>query len=158
MLLYPREHLSDTANELYLSPASYWEMATKISIDKYALSEPLAEFVDREIAANDLKLLPINVDHAATISELPFHHKDPFDRMLVAQSMVESLPIVGRGAILDQYGVTRIWQFVSSRNKLAQFHVSSRPPSRNGASSFCLPQSCNAEGRLEEFLRVAAKI
>lgn len=104
-----REKLSDNANDLYLSPTSYWEIAIKISIGKYNLAEPLAEFIKREIAANDLNLLPIYVDHAAEVSELPFHHKDPFDRMLVAQSLVESLPIVSGDAIFDQYGVTRIW-------------------------------------------------
>ena len=104
-----RAELSDTENELYLSPASYWELAIKISIGKYNLTEPLAAFVKREIVANNLKVLPINVDHTAEISTLPFHHKDPFDRMLVAQSMVENFPLVSRDTIFDQYGVVRIW-------------------------------------------------
>ena len=104
-----RERFSDTANELYLSPASFWEIAIKISIGKYTLSEPLAEFVKREIVVNDLKVLPIGPDHAAKVVALPFHHKDPFDRMLVAQAMVEGLPIVGCDAIFDRYGVARIW-------------------------------------------------
>ena len=68
----------------------------KISIGKYNLTEPLAEFVKREIIANNLKVLPIDIDHTAEISTLPFHHKDPFDRMLVAQSMVENFPLVSR--------------------------------------------------------------
>ena len=78
---------------------------------KYNLTEPLAEFVQREIVANHLTLLPIGVDHAAEVSTLPFHHKDPFDRMLIAQSMVENFPIVGCDPIFDQaprYGVARI--------------------------------------------------
>ena len=104
-----REELSDTGNELYLSPASYWEIAIKISIGKYHLTEPLAAFVKREIIANNLKVLPIDVEHTAGVSTLPFHHKDPFDRMLVAQSMVENFPLVSRDAIFDQYGVVRIW-------------------------------------------------
>ena len=104
-----REKLSDTENELYLSPASYWEIAIKISIGKYNLTEPLAEFVKREVVANNLKVLPIDVDHTAEVSTLPFHHKDPFDRMLIAQSMVESFPLVSRDTIFDQYDVARIW-------------------------------------------------
>ena len=104
-----RGKLSDTENELYLSPASYWEIAVKISIGKYNLTEPLTAFVKREIVANNLKVLPIDVDHTAEISTLPFHHKDPFDRMLVAQSMVENFPLVSRDTIFDQYGVVRIW-------------------------------------------------
>ena len=59
--------------------------------------------------SNHLTLLPIGVDHAAEVSTLPFHHKDPFDRMLIAQSMVENFPIVGCDPIFDQYGVARIW-------------------------------------------------
>ena len=62
-----REELSNTGNELYLSPASYWEIAIKISIGKYNLTEPLAAFVKREIVANNLKVLPIDVDHTAEI-------------------------------------------------------------------------------------------
>ncbi|MCY3665020.1 MAG: type II toxin-antitoxin system VapC family toxin [Gemmatimonadetes bacterium] len=104
-----RGELSDTENELYLSPASYWEIAIKISIGKYNLTEPLAAFVKREIIANNFKVLPIDIDHTAEISALPFHHKDPFDRMLIAQSMVENFPLVSRDTILDQYGVVRIW-------------------------------------------------
>lgn len=104
-----REKLSGVENVLYLSSASYWEIAIKISMGKYTLTEPLAAFVQREIVANHLKLLPIDVDHAAEVSTLSFHHKDPFDRMLVAQSIVGSFPIVSRDAIFDQYGVARIW-------------------------------------------------
>jgi PIN domain nuclease of toxin-antitoxin system len=104
-----REKLSGIENALYLSSASYWEIAIKISMGKYNLTEPLAEFVQREIVANHLTLLPIGVDHAAEVSTLPFHHKDPFDRMLIAQSMVENFPIVGCDPIFDQYGVARIW-------------------------------------------------
>ena len=104
-----KEELSDTKNELYISPASYWEIAIKISIGKYKLTEPLAAFVKREIIANNLKVLPIDVDHTAEISTLPFHHKDPFDRMLIAQSMVENFPLVSRDTIFDQYDVIRIW-------------------------------------------------
>lgn len=104
-----REQLSDTENELYLSPASYWEIAIKISIGKYNLTEPLAAFVKREIIANNLKVLPIDVEHTAEVSTLPFHHKDPFDRMLIAQSVIERFPLVSRDVIFDQYGVVRIW-------------------------------------------------
>lgn len=104
-----RQRLSDTSNELFLSAASYWEIAIKISIGKYILSEPLAEFVKREMTANDLKTMPIAVDHVGQLSGLPFHHKDPFDRMLVAQAVVEGLQLVSCDSIFDQYGVTRIW-------------------------------------------------
>ena len=104
-----RERLSDTANELYLSPASYWEIAIKISIGKYMLSEPLADVVKREVVANDLKLLAINVDHAAELSMLPFHHKDPFDRMIIAQALTGDLELISSDAIAEDYGLSVIW-------------------------------------------------
>jgi PIN domain nuclease of toxin-antitoxin system len=97
---------SPTENGLYLSPASYWEIAIKISIGKYTLAEPLVEFVRREIDANELNVLPVTVQHAGAVSGLPFHHKNPFDRMLVAQATVGSMSLVSRDAIFDQYGVT----------------------------------------------------
>lgn len=104
-----RQHLADTENKLYLSPASYWEIAIKISISKYKLAEPLVEFIRREIDANDLNVLPVTVEHAGEVSSLPFHHKDPFDRMLVAQATIESMSLVSRDSIFGRYGVARIW-------------------------------------------------
>ena len=104
-----REALSDVGNELFLSPASYWEIAIKASIGKYNLTEPLSELVAREIAANGLRVLPIHVEHAAKVVSLPFHHKDPFDRILIAQSIVENMPILGCDTVFDQYDVERIW-------------------------------------------------
>ena len=104
-----RRQLSDDANELFLSPVSYWEIAIKMSTGAYRLTEPLADFVTREVAANDLKPLAIELAHADIVSKLPTYHRDPFDRMLIAQSLVEGLPILGRDAIFDQYGVNRIW-------------------------------------------------
>ncbi|MDA1017480.1 MAG: type II toxin-antitoxin system VapC family toxin [Planctomycetota bacterium] len=104
-----RENLADTENDLFLSPASYWEIAIKISIGKYTLAEPLVEFVGREMDANELNVLPVTVEHAGAVSGLPFHHKDPFDRMLVAQATLENMSLISCDVIFDQYGVTRIW-------------------------------------------------
>jgi len=104
-----RETIADLENDLLLSPASYWEIGIKISIGKYQLSEPLDVFVGREVERNDLLILPIEPRHAAEVTRLPFHHRDPFDRMLVAQAIVEKVPIISADAQLDAYGIERIW-------------------------------------------------
>jgi PIN domain nuclease of toxin-antitoxin system len=74
--------ISDSNNEIEISPAAYWEIAIKISIGKYSLPEPYEVFVEREITTNDFRILHIEPRHAAVASALPFHHRDPFDGSL----------------------------------------------------------------------------
>jgi PIN domain nuclease of toxin-antitoxin system len=109
--LSPHAHdlMADTGNELLLSPASYWELAIKVSLGKYQLAETLDEFVNREVQTNDLSILPIQPVHAAQVVGLPFHHRDPFDRLLVAQAIVEQAALVSKDAIFDSYGIKREW-------------------------------------------------
>jgi PIN domain nuclease of toxin-antitoxin system len=106
-----RELLADLTNDLFISPASYWEIAIKISLGKYQLTEPLDVFVDREIANNDIAVLPIKTQHAQFLTTLPFprDHKDPFDRLLIAQATVEQMGIVSKDGKFDAYGVKRLW-------------------------------------------------
>ena len=95
--------------DLYISPASLWEIAIKVGLGKLKIAQPLDQFFELELFSNDLKLLPIAPDHAARVATLPHLHGDPFDRMLVAQSLCESLPILSADALLDGYGVQRVW-------------------------------------------------
>lgn len=99
----------DPANDIEISPASYWEIAIKISIGKYHLPELLEIFFEREIAANAFRILAIEPRHVAPLTSLPFYHRDPFDRLLIAQAIVESIPIVSGDPALDDYPVTRLW-------------------------------------------------
>ncbi len=99
----------DPLNNVEISPASYWEIAIKIGLKKYALPEPYQAFMEREIADNDFQILSIEPKHTAVLTTMPLHHKDPFDRLLVAQAMVEGIPLVSADPRLDAYGVTRIW-------------------------------------------------
>ncbi|MGH7136121.1 MAG: type II toxin-antitoxin system VapC family toxin [Pirellulales bacterium] len=101
--------IADQANEKLVSPASYWEIAIKISIRKYALSKPYEDFMHEAIDKNGFGYLHVLPKHTAVLTTLPFHHKDPFDRLLVAQALVENVAIVGGDAALDAYGVTRLW-------------------------------------------------
>ena len=105
-----RALLVDPANRKLISAASHWEIAIKVSIGKLNLGEPFRSFMHREITRNYFELLPISLDHSAAASVLPFHHHDPFDRMLVAQATVENLPLVSADATFDGYpGVRRLW-------------------------------------------------
>ncbi|MBD2300385.1 type II toxin-antitoxin system VapC family toxin [Nostoc sp. FACHB-190] len=99
----------DPLNDILLSPVSYWEIAIKVSIGKYQIPESFATWIERQIYVNELEILPIKVSHTAAIVNLPFHHKDPFDRLLVAQAITEKIPIISADAVLDNYAVTSYW-------------------------------------------------
>lgn len=99
----------DPLNDILLSPASYWEIAIKVSIGKYQIPGDFETWIEHQIEANQLEILPIKVAHTAAIVVLPFHHKDPFDRLLVAQALTEKIPIISADAVLDNYAVTRYW-------------------------------------------------
>jgi PIN domain nuclease of toxin-antitoxin system len=101
--------IEDPTSKVEVSPASYWEIAIKIGKKKYSLPEPYDVFMARELADNEFHVLPIEIRHTSLLTTMPFHHNDPFDRLLVAQALVEKLPIVSIDEALDAYGVTRIW-------------------------------------------------
>ncbi|MGH9855820.1 MAG: type II toxin-antitoxin system VapC family toxin [Blastocatellia bacterium] len=104
-----RQLIEDTANTKFVSPAAYWEVAIKISIGKYALNEPYETFMDRAIRQNGFFILPIEPRHTALLTNMPFHHRDPFDRLMIAQAMVEGLALVSADAAFDAYSVQRFW-------------------------------------------------
>ena len=101
--------IEDPANDKLLSPASYWETAIKISIGKYTLPQPHDLFVRAAIEGQGFQILPILPSHTATVSTLPFHNRDPFDRLLVSQALTEGIPLVSCDTLLDTYGVRRLW-------------------------------------------------
>jgi len=74
-----------------------------------ALPAPFAEFWEDQLLTNDFVFLPISVSHTARVADLPFHHRDPFDRLIIAQSLVERIPVVSSDELFDRYGVERIW-------------------------------------------------
>lgn len=103
-----RAIFADNEQECYLSAASIWEMAIKASLGKLVLSTGLASLV-RGGLQRGLRVLDVTRDHAFLVERLPFHHRDPFDRLLVAQAMHEGMHLVSRDAQLDAYALTRIW-------------------------------------------------
>ena len=104
-----RQLIEDADNSKFVSPASYWELAIKISIGKYALHEPYETFTDRAIRQNGFQILPIEPRHTAALTNLPFHHRDPFDRLMVVQAMVDGLILVSADSVLDAYPIQRLW-------------------------------------------------
>lgn len=104
-----RAVIEERDNDLLVSPASVWEIAIKISLRKYKIDSDFATFFDQQISENDFSILPIATSHAAMVANLPFHHRDPFDRLLAAQAIVEQVPIISIDNVYDLYGVPRIW-------------------------------------------------
>jgi len=101
--------IEDTANEKLVSMASIWEMAIKISIGRLSLSEPFERFIPHQIQINGFDLLPVLFEHLSHIASLPFHHRDPFDRLLIAQCITEKCAIISRDAAFDCYKIERLW-------------------------------------------------
>ncbi len=95
--------------DLLISAASLWEIAIKFSIGKLTLPDIFGNFIPAQIRQNNIEILPITLPHLAKVSSLPFHHKDPFDRLIIAQSIVENLPVISSDVAFDLYGIERIW-------------------------------------------------
>jgi PIN domain nuclease of toxin-antitoxin system len=104
-----RRVIADAKNDCCLSIASCWEMAIKSSIGKLRLAKPVERFVSEQLAANGFSLLPIALHHVAKTEKLPYHHRDPFDRLLIAQAVSEKLIFLSADSIFSRYGVKVIW-------------------------------------------------
>ena len=104
-----RAEIESSANEKVVSPASDWEIAVKISIGKYTLPQSYEQFMRKAIDDNGFVILPILPCHTSALTNLPFHHRDPFDRLMIAQSIVEQMPIVSGDREMAAYPVACIW-------------------------------------------------
>jgi len=93
----------------WVSIVSIWEMSIKISLDKLRVPYSLDEDLPVLLRKNSIGILGIDCTHLAIVSQLPFHHRDPFDRLLVAQAQVENLVIISRDPALDAYDISRLW-------------------------------------------------
>ncbi|MDX2034263.1 MAG: type II toxin-antitoxin system VapC family toxin [Blastocatellia bacterium] len=101
--------IANPDNEIDVSPATYWEIAIKIRLGKYILSEPVDIFMERELDTNQFRVLHIDPRHVAPLASMPFHHRDPFDRLLIAQAMAEGIPLISADDVFDKYPVERRW-------------------------------------------------
>ncbi|MDF5728637.1 MAG: type II toxin-antitoxin system VapC family toxin [Rhizonema sp. PD38] len=101
--------IDNETNELWLSVASVWEMGIKIAIGKLPLPEPLDSYISSRMMQLGAKSLSITASHAVQASALPLHHRDPFDRMLIAQAQMEEMMLVSADSIFRQYDVSILW-------------------------------------------------
>jgi PIN domain nuclease of toxin-antitoxin system len=104
-----RRRIADKRNTIYLSAASSWEIAIKYSIRKLQLPEPPWQFIPKRLARDAITGLPIEIMHALHVANLPQHHKDPFDRLLISQSIQESIPIMTADKRFEPYEAEIIW-------------------------------------------------
>ncbi len=104
-----KEVFLEGQNELLLSAVSGFEIAVKYSLGKLSLKETPATFIKNRVQANALTPFPLTVEHAVQLQNMPFHHRDPFDRLLVAQALIENIPILSADTVLSAYSVSRIW-------------------------------------------------
>jgi PIN domain nuclease of toxin-antitoxin system len=104
-----RRAIAEPGNECLFSLASCWEMAIKSSLAKLRLDQPIDTFIPAQLSANRFSLLEIGFRHTARVAKLPFHHRDPFDRLLVAQALEQGLTIVTSDPVFPKYGVKRLW-------------------------------------------------
>ncbi len=101
--------IEDPSQRKFVSVASCWEIAIKVGKKRLDLGEPATTFLPKHLAINGFSLLDIELPHVTFVETLPHHHKDPFDRLLVAQSSIAGIPIVSADVALDAYGVARLW-------------------------------------------------
>ncbi len=104
-----RNLIQEQENQKFLSIAGLWEMSIKASIGKLELGMSITELVKREVYGNAIDLLEIRPEHLDELAKLPFHHKDPFDRLMISQSLVENIPIVSRDSAYRSYPVQLLW-------------------------------------------------
>ncbi|RME47267.1 MAG: type II toxin-antitoxin system VapC family toxin [Caldilineae bacterium] len=104
-----REVIGDGGNVVYLSAASGWEMAIKARLGKLQLPGALSSFIADQLIANAFDSLPVQMSHALHVYTLPPHHRDPFDRLLVAQAQVEDIPLLTADPQIGRYAVQVIW-------------------------------------------------
>ncbi|MEP7344340.1 MAG: type II toxin-antitoxin system VapC family toxin [Gemmatimonadaceae bacterium] len=104
-----RDSIGDEANEIFVSAASAWEVATKHRLGKLPGAGPLAVDFVREVRGQGFTPLPISLEHGQVAGSLAGAHRDPFDRMLMAQAREEKMGLVSNETVFDSFGVTRIW-------------------------------------------------
>lgn len=101
--------LCDLNTEVFLSIVSIWEMQIKLSLGKIQFKTPLPQLIENEVKRNKIQLLPIDLSHIYALSDLPNYHRDPFDRLLIAQAKSEKLVIISIDEKFDGYEIERLW-------------------------------------------------
>lgn len=103
------QRISDPGVRVLVSVVSLWEIVIKLGTDKLSLDRSPAELWPESLAANHFEALPVTAGHVLAVAPLPLHHRDPFDRLLIAQAIEEGLQVVSADTVFDRYPVERIW-------------------------------------------------
>jgi PIN domain nuclease of toxin-antitoxin system len=101
--------IADPQNHLILSVASLWEIAIKVGLGKLDLLQPYGQLIPQQLEENDIAILSIEIGHLNKLIDLPFHHRDPFDRLIIAQALTEGIPVISSDAAFSPYAVKLIW-------------------------------------------------
>lgn len=101
--------IREPGSSVFLSIASVWEIAIKVNLGKLPIPLPLDMFIPEQLRLNRVTLLPIEMQHAFEVSRMALHHRDPFDRIIIAQAQVEGLELVSADAMFDPYPIRRLW-------------------------------------------------
>ena len=104
-----RKQIENPSNLSFLSIVRFWEIAIKFSLGRLTLHQPFEELFPEQLAINGIDLLELDFRHTVVIAKLPFHHKDPFDRMLIAQAQAEGLHIISKDSAFDEYAISQAW-------------------------------------------------
>jgi PIN domain nuclease of toxin-antitoxin system len=104
-----RSLIEDEGNQRFLSIASLWEMAIKVSINKLTLHTAFIDLVMQQVYGNAIEVLEIRPAHLDVLAKMPFHHKYPFDRLIIAQSIAESIAVISKDNEFGKYPVTLLW-------------------------------------------------
>jgi len=113
--LQDEDRLSDRVRNLlpvedvWISVASLWEIIAKVQVGKLSLPRPVGEYLSEKLLGNGVSVLPLTFAHVRRLADLPLHHRDPFDRILVAQSLEEKLPLISADPLVKKYSVQLIW-------------------------------------------------
>ena len=106
---YARNLIEDAEHEKFVSIVSIWETAIKVSIGKMSLSASFDILFPHQLQINGFELLPVKIEHTSIVTTLPFHHRDPFDRLLIAQAIEDKMTLVSVDEVFDDYELTRLW-------------------------------------------------
>ncbi len=106
---YSRDLIKNETNECFLSIVSLWEISIKESLGKLKLPMSITELATKEVRGNAIELLHITPEHLEALRKLPYHHKDPFDRLIISQSIYENMPILSKDQSFDSYATQRLW-------------------------------------------------
>jgi PIN domain nuclease of toxin-antitoxin system len=103
------QFIANLENDILLSVVSLWEIAIKTSLGKLELLLPFNQLIPEQLEQNAITVLPVELGHLSGVTELPFHHRDPFDRLIIAQGLTEQIPVITKDKAFSRYSVQLIW-------------------------------------------------